>query len=220
MTQNATVRIMRTTNPTMMLILPPCRCPRNTGNRRYKEAGPSMQKLIKNFVETDYPEDVGIWKPTATYPEDTVKQRDLVFTGSPASDRADGLLFDPTGLCPLDFFYKMWPRNLFNHIAVETNHHYDRHATEGHNNQFGEFHHFIDNSSQTGTHLRTIVLAALRFSWASQGPLHNNISTIACRCNLVPFVSLSRVHFRSHAGIWSVSFKIIVSHSLSNNHIR
>ncbi len=77
--------------------------PPNTGNRQYKEAGPSIQELIKNFVETDYPEDTGLWKLTATYPEDTVKQCDLVFTQSPASDRADGLLFNPTGLSPLTF---------------------------------------------------------------------------------------------------------------------
>ena len=96
----------------------------NTGNRRYKEAGPSIQEPIKNFVETDYPKDAGIWKWTATHPMDNVKRRDLVFTQSPASDRPDGLLFDPTGLSPQDFFYKMWPRELFDHIAVETNRHY------------------------------------------------------------------------------------------------
>ncbi len=193
--------------------------PPNTGNRRYKEAGPSIQELIKNFVETDYPEDAGIWKPTATYPVDNVKRRDLVFTRSPASDRTDGLLFNPTGLSPLNFFYKMWPRELFDHITAETNHHYDQRVTEGHNNQFGEFHQFIDNSSQTGTQLRTILFVVLRFSWASQGPLHNNISTSMCRCNLIPFVSLSCGHFVSHSGVWSVSFKIIVFRNLSNNHI-
>ncbi len=91
-------------------------CPPNTGTRLYKEAGPSIQEPIKNFVDTDYPEDVGIWKPTATYPTDNVKRRDLVFTRSPTSNHADGLLFDPTGMSPLDFFYKMWPRELFDHI--------------------------------------------------------------------------------------------------------
>ncbi len=165
--------------------------------------GPSIQEHIKNFVETDYPEDAGIWKPTATYPEDTVKRCELVFTQSPTSDRTDGLLFDPTRMSPLDFFYKMWPRDLFDHIAVETTCHYNRHTTEGHNNQFSEFHHFIDNSSQMGTHLHTIVFVALRFSWASQGPLHNNISTIMCRCNLILFVSLS-------CSFW-VTFRHLVS---------
>ncbi len=47
--------------------------PPNTGTRRYKEAGPSIQEPIKNFVDTDYPEDAGIWKLTATYPVDNVK---------------------------------------------------------------------------------------------------------------------------------------------------
>ncbi len=86
---------------------------------------------------------------------------------------------------------------------AETNHHYDRRATEGHNNQFGEFHHFIDNSHHTGTHLHTIVFLALRYSWASQGPLHNNISSIACRCNFVLFLSLSH-------SFW-VTFRHLVS---------
>ena len=54
--------------------------PPNTGTRQYKEAGPSIQELIKKFVDTDYPEDAGIWKPTAMYPVDNVKRRDLVFT--------------------------------------------------------------------------------------------------------------------------------------------
>ncbi len=99
--------------------------PPNRGTQRYKEAGPCIQEPIKNFVDTDYPEDAGIWKPTATYPMDNVKRRDLVFTRSPASNRADGLLFDPNGMSPLDFFYKMWPRDLFNHISAETNRHYD-----------------------------------------------------------------------------------------------
>ena len=193
--------------------------PPNTGNRRYKEAGPYIQEPIKNFVDTDYPEDAGIWKPTATYPVDTVKRRDLVFTQSPTSDRADGLLFDPTGMSPLDFFYKMWPRDLFDHISAETNRHYDRRTTEGHNNRFGEFDHFIDISRHTDTHLCTVLCEALSFGWTSQGPLHKNNSTSVCRCNLVPFVSLSCSHFGSHLVVWSVSFKIIVSRSLSNNHI-
>ncbi len=47
--------------------------PPNTGTRRYKEVGPCIQEPIKNFVDTDYPEDVGIWKPTAMYPVDNVK---------------------------------------------------------------------------------------------------------------------------------------------------
>ncbi len=70
------------------------------------------------------------------------------------------------------------------------------------------------------THLLTLLCEALSFGWASQGPLHKNNSTSASRCNLVPFVYLSRGHLGSHTGVWSVSFKIIVSHSLSSNHIR
>ena len=54
--------------------------PPNTGTRQYREAGPSIQEPIKNFVDTDYPEDAGIWKLTATYPVDNVKRHDLVFT--------------------------------------------------------------------------------------------------------------------------------------------
>ncbi len=199
---------------------PPSPPPPNRGNRWYKEVGPCIQEPIKNFVDTDYPEDAGIWKPTTTYPVDNVKQRDLVFTRSPASDRTDGLLFDPTRMSPLEFFYKMWPCDLFDHISAETNRHYDRHATEGHNNRFGEFDHFIDTSRQTDTHLHTLLFEALSFGWASQGPLHKNNSTSTYRCNLVPFVSLSRGHFVSHSGIWSLSFKIIVSCSLSSNHIQ
>ncbi len=195
--------------------------PPNTGTRRYKEVDPSIQEPIKNFVDTDYPEDTGIWKPTATYPMDNVKRNDLLFTQSPASNRADGLLFDPTGMSPLDFFYKMWPvRDLFDHISAETNRHYDRRVTEGHNNQYGEFDHFIDISRHTDTHLCTLLCEAPSFGLASQGPLHKNNSTSTCRCNLVPFVSLSRSHFGSHSVVWSVSFKIILSRTLSNNHIR
>ncbi len=123
-------------------------------------------------------------------------------------------------MSPLEFFYKMWPRDLFDHIPAEMNRHYDRRATEGHNNRFGEFDHFIDTSRQTDTHLRTLLFVALSFSWALQGPLHKNNSTSTCRCNLVPFVSLARSHFGSHSGIWSVLFNIIVSCSLSSNHIR
>ena len=163
---------------------------------------------------------MGIWKPTAPYPMDNVKRRDLVFTRSPASDRADGLLFDPNGMSPLDFFYKMWPRDLFDHISAETNRHYDQCATEGHNNRFSEFDHFIDTSTQMDTHLLTLLCEALSFGWASQGLLHKNNSTSMCRCNLVPSVSFSCGHSVSHTGIWSVSFKIIVSCSLSSNHIR
>ncbi len=129
--------------------------PPNTGTRVYRQAGPSRQEPIKNFVETDYPEDTGIWKPTATYPTDNVKLTELAFARFPASNRPDGLLFDPTGMSPLDFFYKMWPRKLFDHISAETNRHYDRRATEGHNNRFGEFDQFIHLSRHTGTHLRT-----------------------------------------------------------------
>ncbi len=193
--------------------------PPNRGTRVYKEAGPCLQEGIKNFIETDYPEDVGIWKPTATYPMDNVKQPDLPFTRSPASNRADGLLFDPTGMSPLDFFYKMWPRKLFDHISAETNRHYDRRATEGHNNRYGEFDHFIDISRHTGTHLRTSWRQLSSSAWASQGPLRKNNSTSVSTCKLVPFVALSRGHFGSHLVVWSVSFKIIVSRTLSNNHI-
>ncbi len=52
---------------------PPSPPPSNRGTRRYREAGPCIQEPIKNFVDTDYPEDVGIWKPTAMYPVDNVK---------------------------------------------------------------------------------------------------------------------------------------------------
>ncbi len=78
--------------------------PPNTGIRRYREVGPSIQEPIKNFMDTDYPEDMGIWKLTAMYPVDNVKRHDLVFTRSPTSNRADGLLFDPTGMSPLTFY--------------------------------------------------------------------------------------------------------------------
>ncbi len=172
---------------------PPSPHPPNRGNRRYKEVGPCIHEPIKNFVETDYPEDAGIWKLTAMYPVDTVKRCDLVFSRSPASDCPDGLLFDPTGMSPLDFSYKMWPRDLFDHISAKTNCHYDQRATEGHNNRFSGFDQFIDNSSQMVTHLCTLLFVALQFSWASQGPLHKNIITSACRCNCIPFVSLSQV---------------------------
>ncbi len=130
-------------------------------------------------METDYPEDAGIWKLTATYPMDNVKLCDLVFTRSPASNRPDGLLFDPTGMSPLNFFYKMWPRELFDHISAETNRHYDRRATEGHNNRFGEFDHFIDISRHMDTHLRTFLQVVSSLGWASQGPLRKT-SVHAC----------------------------------------
>ncbi len=194
--------------------------PPNRGTRQYREAGPCIQELTKNFVDTDYPEDAGIWKPTTTYPMDNVKRHDLVFTQSLASDHADGLLFDPNGMSPLDFFYKMWPHDLFNHISAETNRHYDRRVTEGHNNRFSEFDHFIDLSRHMDTHLRTFLRVVSSLAWASQGPLCKNNSTCTCRCNLVLLVSLSRGHFGSHTGVWSVLFKIIFSRSLSSNHIR
>ncbi len=118
-----------TMTPTTLLMLHPLALltqgPGGTGKRA---------PASKNFVDTDYPEDTGIWKPTAMYPMDNVQRHDLVFSRSPASNRADGLLFDPTGMSPLDFFYKMWPCKLFDHISAETNRHYNQRATEGHNN--------------------------------------------------------------------------------------
>ncbi len=159
--KNTMPTMMGMTHVTTKPIPPLCMRPCNRGNRHYKEAGPSIQEHIKNFVETDYLEDAGIWKPTATYPEDTVKVRELDFTQSPNSNQADGLLFDPTGMSPLDFFHKMWPCELFDHMAAETNQHYDHHMMEGTNSQFSDYDHFIDILHQTGTHLHVIASSAL-----------------------------------------------------------
>ncbi len=50
---------------------------------------------------------------------------DLEFQPEPTSERSDGLLFDPAGFQPFDFFLQMWPRELFDYIADETNGHHE-----------------------------------------------------------------------------------------------
>ncbi len=50
----------------------------------------------------------------------------LDFLRSPNPKCPDGLLFDSTGMMPLDFFFKMWLCELFEHIAEETNCHHEQ----------------------------------------------------------------------------------------------
>ena len=96
--------------------------PRNRGSRRRKEHGPGNQKHIVNFDrDEDYRTDHPVWRHGSTFPRDTVQVPDLAFQPEPTSQCADGLLFDPTGFQPLDFFYRMWPCELFDYIADETN---------------------------------------------------------------------------------------------------
>ncbi len=58
---------------------------------------------IVNFIDKDFPEDAGFWKPAMTYPVDNVKVDDIDFIQSPSSDQVDALLFDPTGMSPWIF---------------------------------------------------------------------------------------------------------------------
>ncbi len=100
--------------------------PRNRGSRRKKEQGPGNQKHIVNFDrDEDYRTDCPVWKHGSSFPRDTVQVPDLAFHPEPTSQHSDGLLFDPTGFQPLDFFYRMWPHELFDYIADETNRHHD-----------------------------------------------------------------------------------------------
>ncbi len=84
--------------------------PRNCGSRRKKEQGPGNQKHIVNFDrDEDYKNDHPMWKHGSSFPRDTVQVPDLEFKPEPPSKQSDGLLFDPVGFQPLDFFYQMWP---------------------------------------------------------------------------------------------------------------
>ncbi len=104
--------------PTMVPRAMPC----NRGTRRKKEQGPRNQKQIVNFAgDDDYQVDCPVWKHSSSFPRDTVQVPDLEFKPEPTSERSDGLLFDPAGFQPLDFFFQMWPRELFDYIADETN---------------------------------------------------------------------------------------------------
>ncbi len=96
--------------------------PRNRGSRRKKKQGPGNQKHIVNFDgDDDYKIDRPVWKHGSTYPKDTIQVPDIEFQPEPPTARSDGLLFDPEGFQPLDFFYQMWPCELFDYIAKETN---------------------------------------------------------------------------------------------------
>ncbi len=82
--------------------------PCNRGSRRKKEQGPGNQKHIVNFDrDEDYRTDWPLWKDGSSFPRDTVQVPDLGFQPEPTSQRSDGLLFDPVGFQPLDFFYQM-----------------------------------------------------------------------------------------------------------------
>ena len=112
--------------------------PCNRGSRRKKEQGPGNQKHIVNFDrDEDYRTDRPLWKHGSSFPRDTVQVPDLAFQPEPTSQCSDGLLFDPTGFQPLDFFYQMWPRELFDYIADEMNRNHD--VGEDRNRRCGEY---------------------------------------------------------------------------------
>ncbi len=115
-----------------------CARPHNCGSRRKKEHGPGNQKHTVNFDrDEDYRTDCPVWRHGSTFPRDTIQVPDLAFQPEPTSQRSNGLLFDPMGFQPLDFFYRMWPRELFDYIADETNQHHD--AGEDRNRRCGEY---------------------------------------------------------------------------------
>ncbi len=96
--------------------------PHNRGSWRKKEQGPGNQKHIVNFDrDEDYRTDRPMWKDGSSFPRETIQVPDLEFKPEPTSKHSDGLLFDPAGFQPLDFFYQMWPRELFDYMADETN---------------------------------------------------------------------------------------------------
>ncbi len=100
--------------------------PCNRGSRRKKEQGPGNQKHIVNFDrDEDYKNDRPVWKHGSSFSRDTVQVPDLEFKPECPSKRSDGLLFNPMGFQPLDFFYQIWPRELFDYIADEMNRHHD-----------------------------------------------------------------------------------------------
>ncbi len=99
---------------------PPRAC--NRGTRRKKRQGPGNQKHIVNFdKDDDYEKDHPMWKHGSTFLRDTIQVPDIAFQPDPRSECSDSLLFDPSGFQPLDFFYQIWPCELFDHIAKETN---------------------------------------------------------------------------------------------------
>ncbi len=66
--------------------MPPLR-PRNRGNRRKKEQGPSNQKHILNFdKDADYEKDRPVWKHGSTYPRDTINVPDIAFHLTPEAN--------------------------------------------------------------------------------------------------------------------------------------
>ncbi len=112
--------------------------PRNRGSRRQKEHGPGNQKHIVNFDrDEDYRTDRPVWRHGFSFPRDTVQVPDHAFHPEPTSQRSNGLLFNLTGFQPLDFFCRMWPCELFDYIADETNRHHD--AGEDRNRQCSEY---------------------------------------------------------------------------------
>ncbi len=118
--------------------------PRNRRSRHKKEQGPGNQKHIVNFDrDEDYRTDRPVWKHRSDFPRDTFQVPDIAFQPEPTSQRADGLLFDPTGFQPLDFFYRMWPRELFDYIADETNRHHD--VGEDRNRRCSEYSFMLFN---------------------------------------------------------------------------
>ncbi len=110
----------------------------NQGSRRKKEQGPGNQKHIVNFDgDEEYQIDCPVWKHGSSFPRDTIQVPDLKFKPEPTSERSDRLLFNPAGFQPLDFFFQMWPRELFDYIADEMNRHHE--VGEDHNRRCGEY---------------------------------------------------------------------------------
>ncbi len=86
-------------------VMPPPRR-RNRGTRWRKEQGPGNQKHIVNFDrDDDYEKDCPMWKQGSTFPKDTIHVPDIAFKPESTSKHSNGLLFDPSGFQPSDFFY-------------------------------------------------------------------------------------------------------------------
>ncbi len=65
----------------------PPRRPRNRGNMRKKEQGPSNQKYIVNFAkDANFEKDCPVWKHSSSYPRNTVTVPDIAFQPDPRSE--------------------------------------------------------------------------------------------------------------------------------------
>lgn len=98
--------------------------PKAHGPRRHRlQFGPYLQGDIQNYAgDKHYSADNTDWRDPTQYGVDTKMCPIPEFTPRRQPiDGFNGLTFDPTGMKPIDLFYKLWDQELFDQIAAETN---------------------------------------------------------------------------------------------------